>query len=622
MAARPYAGRHLPPVALEMVDMWIAGNVIDAAPVGSTMVWGGRRPVWLVDEQSHRWRVVDDGGCRLLVAGDCYANDVDLREGLEAVRREDWRALTIWPGSYWVVADNGETCVVLTDVTGSRPVYFAPWRGTMAWATAVTPLAELTGAALDLVSVIARMACATIPEITGNATSHERVQRLPGGHALIIKAGRPAQVLNYELDRQEQSFDQAATALRGALVDAVTARTASVRRVSADLSGGLDSTSLAFLAAENVSEVLAVTRDDPAAPSDDITYATRIAQHPHLTHLVVRDGGNGLFFDRLVQAPRTDQPFTDAARWSMRHTFHSRVLERGTDLHLTGSGGDAILTAAPTYLADLVKPSSLPALLRHASTRARLRQQSMSSVIADAVRLSRTGHRQALLELATSIEFPEPAWERTSGRSLRWYTPMSLVTWMPLEVRRELASRARAAADSGPVDDVSMSVRRARDELREFGAYQAELTAQLEATGLPAHAPMLDNSMVRACLSVAPHLHQSPTTQKPLLGAALRGVVPEYLLRRPTKGGYNGNAYAGVRRNADTLRALLESSTLARAGLIDLSPARAELGRIAAGAPGRLASLEAFITTELWLNALTTTSTPPAWESRQAVARG
>lgn len=601
--------------------MWIAGNIADAAPINSTLGWGGPRPVWLVNAPRHRWSVVEGDGCRLLVAGDCYASEAELRAGLDAVRRQDWRALMRWPGSYWVVADNGGTCAVVTDVTGSRPVYFTPWHGAMAWATAVTPLAELTGAPLDLMSVVARMVCSTVPEITGTGTTHERVQRLPGGHALVIAANRPAQVVKYEPDHVSASFDDATEALRTALITATRARTNSVMRISADLSGGLDSSSLAFLAAENTAEVLAVTRDDPSAPSDDITYATRIAQHPHLTHLVVRDGDHGLFFDRLLEAPWTDQPFTDAARWSMRDTFHSRVLERGTDLHLTGSGGDAVLTAAPTYLADLVKPSSTPALLRHASTRARLRHQSASAVMAEAVRLSRTGYHQALLDLATSIEFPEPGWARTRTVGLRWYAPMSLVSWLPLEVRRELANRARAAADD-PVVERPMSVRRAWDEVREFGAYQAELTAQLEATGLPAHAPFLDNNVVRACLSVPPHELQSTSVQKPLLGAALRGLVPEYLLRRRTKGAYDSNAYAGVRRNAVTLRVLLENSSLARDGLLDLSPARAELGRIVAGAPGRLASLEALITTELWLNAAATRPADRLWEPLKVASHG
>ncbi|MFC0627468.1 albusnodin/ikarugamycin family macrolactam cyclase [Kribbella deserti] len=593
----------------------------DVAPVRSALAWGGRRPVWLVDAPAHRWRVMEAGDCRLLVAGDCYASEVELRAGLEAVRDEDWRALTLWPGSYWAVADNGETCAVISDLAGSRPVYFTPWDGTMAWATAVRPLVELTQTVLDVVSVMARMACATIPEITGTATTHQRIRRLPGGHALVIGRGRRPQVVGYEIAQAEVAFDEAASALRGALVEAVTCRTRSVRRVSADLSGGLDSTSLAFLAAENATDVLAVTRDDPAAPNDDITYATRIAMHPNLTHLVVRDGEAGLFYDRLLEAPRTDQPFTDAARWSMRYTFHSQVLARGTDLHLTGSGGDTVLTAAPTYLAALVKASSMPALLRHASTRARLRQQSTSTVLADAARLSRTGYRQALRDLAASIEFPAGS-DRTGPTTLRWYAPLSLIAWLSLDARRELAKRARAAADANVLEDRGMSVRRATDDLREFGTYQAELTGQLEATGLPAHAPLLDNAVVRACGSVAPHQLQSCTTQKPLLGTALRGLVPQYLLSRPTKGGYDGNAYAGVRRNAATLRALLEDSLLASEGLLDLSPARAELARIVAGAPGRLASLEALLTTELWLASASSRPRSETWQPVKVTAHG
>ena len=90
---------------------------------------------------------------------------------------------------------------------------------------------------------------------------------------------------------------------------------------------------------------------------------------------------------------------------------------------------------------------------------------------------------------------------------------------------------------------------------------------------------------------------------------ALRGLVPDFLLRRPTKGSYTGNAYGGVRRNIATLRALIDSSVLASHGLLDRAAAQRHLARIAADAPGRFASLEALIATELWLQSTPQTRT-------------
>jgi asparagine synthase (glutamine-hydrolysing) len=94
---------------------------------------------------------------------------------------------------------------------------------------------------------------------------------------------------------------------------------------------------------------------------------------------------------------------------------------------------------------------------------------------------------------------------------------------------------------------------------------------------------------------------QSVRVQKPLLGAALDGLVPAELLERPTKGAYDGNAFAGLRANACQIRGLLDGSRLVAAGLVDLAPVRDELARLTAGAPGRLASLETLVAAEWWL---------------------
>ncbi len=594
--------------------MWIAGSAVDVAPERGVPGWVGEPAVWLVDAPAESWRVVsDDAGRQLLVAGECYASTAELRAGLDAVHRKDWRALTLWPGSYWVVADDGATHAVLTDVCGSRPVYFTPWQGTMAWATKARPLAELVGAPLDLMAVVARMTCPTVPEVTGTETTYERVQRLPGGHALIITAGRHVTVTPYEKEGPSASFGEAAQALRSALTTATIMRAWSADRLSADFSGGLDSTSLALLAARSGKRVLAATRDDPASRNDDITYAERAADVSNVEHLVVANGENGLFFDRLLEGPRTDQPFSDAARWSMRSVLHQRVLEAGTDLHLTGSGGDAVLTASSTYLADLVRPTWLPLLTRHASVRARLRQWPTSKVVKEAIRLSRVDQRQGLLQLADMIDQARPEIDTGRTMSLNWYSPLAVAGWLSHDARQELADRARLEGERQDPSDRTPSVRRSWDQLREFGTYQAELTAQLRATGIPAHAPMLDNAVVRACMSVVPHQLQSIAMQKPLLEAALRGWVPEFILRRPTKGAYDGNAYTGVRRNIAMLRGLLDNSVLADHGLLDRATAQRHLARIAAGAPGRFASLEALIATELWLQTEATDPKQSAW---------
>lgn len=583
--------------------VWLGGSDIGRAPEAApaSVLWRGQRPIAVhADPAEVRVAADHDGGIRLAAVGDCYASETELAVGLAAARRGQWRALTRWPGSYWVVVDDGLATTVLTDVAGTKPIYHASYRGGTAWASQSSLLAALTEAGVDLEGVLARMVCPTVTEVCGDASAYSGITRVPAGHALRIGEGGSC-IIAYEPLQDTLSFDQAAGELRQALVTAVQARARFSRRLSADFSGGLDSTSLALLAARDGHPLLAITNDDATSTNDDVHYARLMAAgQPLINHVVVE--GTGLFFDRMDQAPPTDQPFTDAARWAMRSGYQHQILAHGSDLHLTGAGGDTLLTASPSYLADLVSPRHAGVLLRHAVARARLRHLPVRTVLASALALSNRSYSDALRQLTAEVRHPAPQWERAAAsRRLRWCISGGLAAWLTPDARTRLANHIEEAAETVDLGDMPISRHRAWCELREFGAFHAELAAQARAGGVNAHAPMLDNQVVRAAMAIPVADRQSVQVQKPLLGAALDGLVARVLLERLTKGAYDSNAFTGLRANSAHIRDLLESSQLTAAGLVDPRPVHDELDRMIAGAPGRLASLETLITTELWL---------------------
>lgn len=560
-------------------------------------------------------RVVGDGSARLAVLGNCYASDQQLKEALGAVRAARWSALTTWPGSYWIVADDGQLTAILTDLAGTRPVYFSEAGGHTMWSTSARSLAARVGAAVDHASITARLLCPTVPEITADGTAFHGVRRLPGGHALVIDRAGQHSVHAYEVPRT-LDFSEAADELRSALVTAVTSRTEAADRLTADFSGGLDSTSLALLATDTAgADVFAVTDADATSTNEDVTYALRAAaDRPNLHHTLVNDA-EGLFFTELLDSPLTDQPFPDAARWRMRHAYQRPCLEQHSDVHLSGSGADTLLATSPSYLADLARTRDLSALWRHSLARARLRHLPVHAVFAAAVRLSRTTHSTALQHLAQDIAEPPTRARPEPPARLHWVHASALRTWLTPEARRHLSLRAVTAAELCTVPPEHTSAHRAQAELREFGTYEAELRHQAHALGLPHHAPYLDNQVVRAAMTLPPAARASTTVQKPLLGAALRGLVPDWLLERRTKGAYDGNAYLGLRRHHGVVRDLLANSELAKEGWIDAPAATFELDRLTAGVPGKLAALEALVTTELWLHQHRTS---PARNTREA----
>lgn len=142
-----------------------AGDGGTITPVGSQLLWGDPDPLWAVgDWRPDEVRVVSvDPFNRLAVLGCCGATDDELRLGIVAARGGALRHLTAWPGSYTAVAQIGRRVTIAGDLAGARPVFYTPWAGGTAYATAALPLADLIEAQLDVGHLAALLACPETP---------------------------------------------------------------------------------------------------------------------------------------------------------------------------------------------------------------------------------------------------------------------------------------------------------------------------------------------------------------------------------------------------------------------------------------------------------------------------
>jgi asparagine synthase (glutamine-hydrolysing) len=87
--------------------------------------------------------------------------------------------------------------------------------------------------------------------------------------------------------------------------------------------------------------------------------------------------------------------------------------------------------------------------------------------------------------------------------------------------------------------------------------------------------PFCDDAVLEACLRVRPHEAATPWTYKPLLAAAMRGIVPQPLLDRTTKGEATREWHTGLKTHRRQLASWCEDSRLVAAGLAEPR----ELGR-------------------------------------------
>jgi asparagine synthase (glutamine-hydrolysing) len=229
---------------------------------------------------------------------------------------------------------------------------------------------------------------------------------------------------------------------------------------------------------------------------------------------------------------------------------------------------------------------------------------SAAALAARAVRTARTPATESLTDLAATLR-PGPtadtpvtwadgvAWWPVAGEALGWLTPSA---------RRALAERAEQAASEEIGRDGGGAARAAVEaELRHSADAQRHLRELGRRHGIDVHAPFLDDRVIRDCLAVAPEERVAPAGGKPLLAAALCGIVPSPVLGRRTKGDYTREEYLGVRGAAPWLRDLFAESALADAGVVEPASVLRSLARFTAGVAIPLGAFRQLVAVEVWL---------------------
>jgi asparagine synthase (glutamine-hydrolysing) len=522
-----------------------------------------------------------------LVIGYCGASDEELLNVAERVALGDVSALASVDGSRVVIAVRRDDVVVAGDLAGQHVVFHAcAPDGQIVIGSHAGSLARLIGRSVDRVWLAARLLVPNASDVWWTGSPWHGVRAVRPGW--VLRASRSGQMETRRLTTlpaPSSGLDQAGEALRAALVQSVSRRKAAAYRFTTDLSGGLDSSTLAALAANTASDpVPAITLTVPGV--DDAEMATAVAGDlPGLAHKRWPVPDAVLPYSQLDAMPAPDEPGS-CANVSRDLWWLSRVAEHGSDLHMSGDGGDAVLLAPPAYLADLAHPRQMGESWRHVTGWAQLRHQAPHSLARAAVALRRTGYRAALVAEADRLETNSLGPSQWCGL-VTWFGPSRIVEWMTPDGRSLVGGQLRLHADQHDSPELpgnfGIGDATAWLSLATFSRTQRLYTDLAAGCGVNHHAPYLDDAVVRACWSVPASMRTTPERSKPLLRHAVAGMVPSQLLERRTKGDYTALTYRGLRHNASVLRDLFTDSRLADLGLVNDHAVRATVDRGAAG---------------------------------------
>ncbi|KFZ77610.1 hypothetical protein ED92_37785 [Amycolatopsis sp. MJM2582] len=596
----------------------LLGAVPGPAPATAGLLRVPAEPVW-PEEPSWasfgRWRprelrAVTCPGGKLALVGQCFATDAEIRRDFRrALENDRLVEVTRWPGSYLAVVIRPGDVTAFADLAGQYPLYFhtTPERTVLGTRARVTARAAGLPMEPDVTALAAEMFCPGVPLPTGNRSVYRGLSRLVGGQA--IRAGRDGRCRTWTYETlapdRDRSPADAALALRVALENAVGARAA--QPLTADFSGGFDSTSIAFLAARYRDEPLPVfTYHHPDAPADDLAHAERYLRFDRrLRSTVVTGTPSSLSYQGLDTATATDLPDPGAVTQIRTRLRLRHVAAEGGGVHLGGEGADALLVAAPGYLGDLAKEGALRRLGRECRQLAKQRRVAPARVLARSAELSMTSLGRALRLLAKRFERPSERDIEWLDAIAWWPAPGTETTWLSPSMRLGLAELARAGAgELAPPDGAGVGDRMAVAEVRASGAVQRQLDERARSWGVWPQAPFLDNDVIRACLSLPAHRRADPTTTKPLLRRALSGLVPDVVFSRNTKGNYTGEDYKGIRLASAELSARVARTRLADLGVIEPAKVKTVFSRAEAGLQAPFPALNRLLAADLWLRGL------------------
>jgi asparagine synthase (glutamine-hydrolysing) len=330
----------------------------------------------------------EDGEVTVVQNGELY-DHAELREGLRArghtfatrcdtevlahLYEEHGPAFAAEPRGMFAAAvwdARRRRLVLARDRFGIKPLFYAEHDGQLAFASELQALLPVPWVSreLDLESLEAYLAHNVVP---GPRSILRGVRKLPPGHVLVWEDGRS------RLERFARPAPRAAGDLRGEdprelaaelrdrLRDSVRAHLVADVPVGVLLSGGVDSSTLAALAAEEGTGTLKTFSIGFEERSfDELGLARQIAERYGAEHheLILRPDAVSLLREVALAF---DEPSGDSS--ALPTYLVSRLAAGHVKVALSGEGGDELFGGYETYAAGLLAERRVMALARRAN---------------------------------------------------------------------------------------------------------------------------------------------------------------------------------------------------------------------------------------------------------------
>jgi len=448
------------------------------------------------------------------------------------------RVVGDWAAALW---DSRRRRLLLArDAMGARPLFRAEAGGALYFASE-------PAAILDALGTVPRANEGVVAEallqnlVTVDETLFEGILRVLPAEVVVVDDAGLRRRIAWEpavVEPREGNEEENAARFASILREAIRDRLRSVAPVVLEVSGGLDSSSVAVVAADLARRgavpcpsLHALSLRYPGLDCDETRYFRAVTSAAGLAALEVDAGDPGP--DEVlapVRLHRLPPEFPPSAAWG---PALGAVRERGVRVRLGGEGGDEWLDFAPEACADLLLAGRFGELRR---------------------RTRDLGGPGSGVFGAYAVRPLLPVWMRRAARSFRRPTP--LPPWISPELasRTSLLDRVRVDPSRGRWATFEQAAlwRSARCGAALDSLEESE--RQAARVGQVVRSPLSDRRLVEFALSLPLSQRSADGESKRVLRRALGGLLPDTVRGRRDKAEFSSLIHRAVQRAGGAAR--------------------------------------------------------------------
>ncbi len=524
--------------------------------LGTVVTWDGR-----LDNREELISSLDTGS---------IGNQADVE--IAAAAYDRWgtdcfhRLIGDWAVSVWDSAE--KTLVLARDYMGIRHLYYRLRNESVIWCTHLTPIVVLSGSKFVLSDEYVAGYLAEYP--AADLTPYQEIRAVPAGGFVKVRNGiawshrywsfEPKRTIRYKTDAEyEEHF-------RNVFRQAVRRRLRSESPVLAELSGGLDSSSIVCMADDILTHegaqtprVDTISYFDLSEPDgDDFPYFTSIEEKRGRTGFHIDTAALGspirLQYSGFVATPVPQ--INEQVKLARRNI----VQNGGYRVSLSGSGGDEFTGQTADFrvqMADLILTLQVRELARQLKAWSLLLRRPWIQLL--------LGSFVQLLPLSVRVRFTKQ---------------VNIGNWIGSGIarRHDLARRLL-----GEAEGTRFCLPSVRDWVTTLAAVARRTAMEGQQAGEEIRYPYLDRDLIEFITSIPQNQLLRAGERRSLIRRAFAGLLPSRVLARRTKAGAARCFILMVESQWTELERVLETPIAARLGYINAPEFLGELRLIKDG---------------------------------------